>query len=955
MFHLTRLLGSHKAWRGDYAIRACVLALSLACALAPYFLSPFNPRAAVAQTVSAVQNDFEDGPLQGWIPRGGVILTNTTEAAAGGTHSLKTTGRTMGFHGPSLNVLSLLTKGATYQVTASVRLVPPTTATAVRVTMQQTPVGGGNQFVQIASNNNVTDAAFVRLTGLYSFGAEMTGLLLYVEATSETASYYLDDFSITLAPPPPGPPPNTTGAASDFESGAREGWAPRIGGETLTVTSADQHGGVNSLLTSTRTAAFSGPSFNVTNVMFNGSRYRVSLWAKLAPGEASAQLRVSLQRNAGAITTFHTVVGNTTVTADKWVNLKAVYDVALANTSLTLYVESASGTPSFYIDDFTITFVPPPVAETNIPSVYKSLAEFFPVGAAIHQGDLTGEHAALLKKHFNSVTSENDMKWSSLQPMEGGFNFAPADAQVNFAKTNNMRVRGHTLVWHNQTPAWVFNDPSGAPMTPTPENKALLLKRMENHIRTVMDHYKNDVYAWDVVNEVIDPSQPDGFRRSPWFNIIGPEFIDKAFQIARDVDHDAKLFINDFDTTNTTKRQFLFNLISGLKSRGVPIDGIGHQMHNNVDFPSGQAIIDTINMFYNLGVENEVTELDTSIYSGPNPPAFDDYALIPQDLFVRQGYRNRIFFDAFRQLKGKIGNVTFWGQADDHTWLTSSTRVNGPLLFDPSLKKKFAYWGVIDPLQLPGADLSTSVSAGSNSVLSGSDLSYTITVRNNQDNDLEDFLPDDDDLPAANVTLTDAIPAGTVFKSLSAPAGWSCATPAAGGAGQVNCTLASLAPGASAQFNLTVTVICATPDNTEIINTATVASTTRDPNTAPNNTASVNVRVSNPPPVISGISVDKALLGPPNHRMVPVTLWYNTSDNCDAGLVTKVTISSNEPVNGTGDGDTAPDWVVNDAHHILLRAERAGNGLGRIYTITVTVTDSAGSSSSSSTIVRVPH
>src|SRR5262249_24610075 len=139
MFHLTRLLGSHKAWRGDYAIRACVLELSLACALAPYFLSPFNPRAAVAQAVSVVQNDFEDGALQGWIPRGGVTLTNTTEAAAGGTHSLKTTGRTMGFHGPSLNVLSLLTKGATYQVTASVRLRPTNTAPAGRVSKEHQP------------------------------------------------------------------------------------------------------------------------------------------------------------------------------------------------------------------------------------------------------------------------------------------------------------------------------------------------------------------------------------------------------------------------------------------------------------------------------------------------------------------------------------------------------------------------------------------------------------------------------------------------------------------------------------------------------------------------------------------------------------------------------------------------------------------------------------------------
>ena len=194
-----------------------------------------------------------------------------------------------------------------------------------------------------------------------------------------------------------------------------------------------------------------------------------------------------------------------------------------------------------------------------------------------------------------------------------------------------------------------------------------------------------------------------------------------------------------------------------------------------------------------------------------------------------------------------------------------------------------------------------------------------------------------------------------MFKSLSAPAGWSCSTPAAGGAGQVNCTAASLTPGASAQFNLTVTVVCPSPNNAEIVNSATVASTTRDPNTAPNNTAAVNVLVSNPPPVISDLSVDKPVLWPPNHSMVPVTLRYSVSDNCDASPKPVITISSNEPVDGTGDGDTSPDWELIDAHHVLLRAERSGNGSGRIYTITLTVTDSAGSSSSSSVIVRVPH
>ncbi|HEU4391554.1 MAG TPA: carbohydrate binding domain-containing protein, partial [Blastocatellia bacterium] len=447
-----------------------------------------------------MQNDFEDGTLQGWIPRGPVTLTNSTEAAAGGTHSLKTTGRTAGFHGPSLNILGLLTKGATYQVTVAVRLVGGEAPTTIRVTVQRTPTGAGNAFDTVASsaNNGVTDAAFVTLTGLYSFGTDVTGLLLYVEATSATASYYIDNFSITFLAPPPGPPPNTTGLSTDFETGTAQGWVPRIGNEVLTPTSADAHSGTFSLLTTNRTSAFRGPAFNVTNVMFNGSRYRVSLWAKLAPGEPTSQLRVSLERRIGTITSFHTVVPNANVTNSQWVNLKVVYDVALANQTLILYVESNSGTASFYMDDVSISFITPPIAERDIPSVYQSLSAFFPVGGGgVGPVEIAGEHGVLLAKHFNSLTSGNDMKWDATERTEGVFTFANADAQVNFAKANNMAVRGHTLLWHNQTPAWVFNDINGNPMTPTPENKTLLLQRLDNHIRGVMTHFGNDVYAWD--------------------------------------------------------------------------------------------------------------------------------------------------------------------------------------------------------------------------------------------------------------------------------------------------------------------------------------------------------------------------------------------------------------------------------------------------------------------------
>ena len=823
-------------------------------ATSSYYIDGVNISETVPPFTGNRFNDFEDETFQGWIPRGGsVVLENTAEIADTGLRSLKTTNRTQAFHGPSLNLFGVLRRAATYQVSVRARLVAGNAPTTLRVTMQRTPTGQANAFDPIAPATNVTDAAWVTLTGVYSFATDVTGLLLYVEATAANASYYIDNFTLTEIAPPPGPPGNTTGAASNFESGAAEGWFARIGNEVLTVTDADAHGGTKSLLTTNRTGTFRGPAFNVTNVMFNGSRYRVSLWAKLAPGEPDAQLRVSLERRLGTnSSTFHTVINNTTVTANAWVRLVTTYDVALANTGLTLYVESNAGTSPFYIDDFEISFVPPAVAERDIPAVRETLAPFFPVGAAIHAGDLTGEHAFLLTKHFSSVTSENDMKWSALQPSEGNFTYATADAQVAFAKANALRVRGHTLIWHQQTPSWVFNDSAGNPLTPTPENKTILLARLENHIRAVVAHFGSDIYAWDVANEVIDPNQSDGFRRSPWFNVIGPEYIDRAFQVAREVAPNAELYINDFDTTNTTKRQFLHDLVRDLRMRGIPVDGVGHQMHNNVDFPSSQAIVDTVNLFHALGVKQEVTELDVSIYSNSLPGPIADYFDIPAERLVMQGYRYRDFFHAFRQLAGKISSVTFWGQADDHTWLASSGRTNAPLPFDVSLKKKHAYWGIVDPNQLPGADLTAGISAASSSIAAGQSGDYLLTIANDGDEDSEAFLPTNDDLPAANVSFVSGLPPRSVFQSLVAPPGWECTTPAVGGTGQIACTLQSLDVNASEVFTLGVTISdCSTPNGTGLASSVTATSTTRDPNLAPNNTATATVAVTNPPPVIT--------------------------------------------------------------------------------------------------------
>ena len=265
-----------------------------------------------------------------------------------------------------------------------------------------------------------------------------------------------------------------------------------------------------------------------------------------------------------------------------------------------------------------------------------------------------------------------------------------------------MQVRGHTLQWHQQVPAWVFTDPAtGQPMLPSPANHDLLLQRLRNHVTSVVTHFGDKIYAWDVVNEVIDENQPDCMRRSPWFNITGTDFMDTAFHAAREAAPGALLFINDFNTTIPAKRQCLFNVVAALQARGVPVDGVGHQMHDNLEFPSPQSMADTLDLFAGLGLTQHVTEMDVSIYTGSNNTPIANYDEIPAERFLRQGRHYRDFFRVFRAHADQLTSVTFWGLADDVTWLTSSGRVNAPLLFDDQLQHKLAYTGIVNPQDLP--------------------------------------------------------------------------------------------------------------------------------------------------------------------------------------------------------------------------------------------------------------
>ncbi|PLS01060.1 endo-1,4-beta-xylanase [Neobacillus cucumis] len=378
----------------------------------------------------------------------------------------------------------------------------------------------------------------------------------------------------------------------------------------------------------------------------------------------------------------------------------------------------------------------PTISALEAPQLDQRYKDSFTIGAAVEPSQLQGKDAAMLKRHFNSIVAENVMKPASLQPVEGQFNWGPADQIIKFAKENGMDVRGHNLVWHSQVPDWFFQDASGKPMVVWQNgkqvvadpanleaNKKLLLQRLQDHIKAVVSRYKDDVKSWDVVNEVIDEwgGNPNGYRQSPWYLITGLDYIKVAFATAREyAAPDAKLYINDYNTEVEPKRTYLYNLVKSLKEQGVPIDGVGHQSHIQIGWPSEADIEKTINMYADLGLDNQITELDVSMYGWP-VRAFPTYGAIPQQKFEDQADRYDRLFKLYEKLGDKISNVTFWGVTDNHTWLNDRADVyydqNGnvvtdtnapyatvvrnsgkdaPFVFDPDYNVKPAYWAIID-------------------------------------------------------------------------------------------------------------------------------------------------------------------------------------------------------------------------------------------------------------------
>jgi endo-1,4-beta-xylanase len=228
----------------------------------------------------------------------------------------------------------------------------------------------------------------------------------------------------------------------------------------------------------------------------------------------------------------------------------------------------------------------------------------------------------------------------------------------------------------------------------------VLLQRLKDHITTVVNRYKGDVYAWDVVNEAIDDNNSLYLRNSAWYRICGEEFIAKAFEYAHAADPKAILFYNDYNTEMPGKRDRIYRLVKSLKDAGVPIHGVGLQGHWSVNNPSKEELEKSIQMFSSLGLQVQITELDVSVYGGRQGGQLiqgrrDTTAIFTPEMEQLQRDKYKMVFDVFRQHKDKITGVTFWNVSDRYSWLDGRGRKNYPLLFDMNRQPKKAYWDVV--------------------------------------------------------------------------------------------------------------------------------------------------------------------------------------------------------------------------------------------------------------------
>lgn len=348
------------------------------------------------------------------------------------------------------------------------------------------------------------------------------------------------------------------------------------------------------------------------------------------------------------------------------------------------------------------------------PALREAAGEGLLVGAAVSAGDLEDPAvAALVAREFGCLTAENEFKPASLQRERGRFTFERADRIADFAEKHRMKLIGHTLVWHQQSPAWMLADADGRPL-----GRAAALENLKNHIEAVVGHFQGRVLGWDVVNEAISDEGDAYLRETPARRAIGDDYVAKAFEFARAADPDVELYYNDYNIDQPGKREKAVRLIRELQAAGVRVDGVGIQGHWLLESPDVRLIDEAITTFAGLGVKVMVTELDVDVLprrrAGADVSAVETRGLdpyrqgLPEDVQRRLAERYGELFAVFAKHRGAtLTRVTFWGVHDARSWLNNwpvRGRTNHPLLWDRELRPKPALAAVERALRGSASD-----------------------------------------------------------------------------------------------------------------------------------------------------------------------------------------------------------------------------------------------------------
>ncbi len=665
---------------------------------------------AYAEPVELFSDDFEDGKSCGWASHGDAATVSlSTKQAHGGTTSMFITDREQDWQGAECSKVGYFYAGESYSCSLWFYYDDESASASQSFQLGYKYVQNGETRYGSVGQVNATKGEWSELKADVTFPEGVTGITLYTQCSDTDLPYYIDDCTATGEKHEGA---DAEGFSYDFDDGKVADWYGRSC--DIKVSDKMAHSGKYSLYTNNRSELWMSPAVDCTLYCKQGGYYSFSCWVAYDGKDwtDTASFQSYLMYNLGGTMQYMNLADEVTARGE-WVQISTRYTIPEGATNIAFYVQPKwSSNPSdqdlrmdFYIDDVECKALAEPEIETDIPNLKDGYEDLFKLGCAATDSEITPKAAQdIIKKHFNSLTLGNELKPEALldeKKMQASgsetdvvINLQGADKLLKYAESLKLPVRGHTLVWHSQTPDWFFR--KGYQAGGEWASRETMLKRMENYIKAVFTQIKADYpnvnfYCWDVVNEAFlddgsyrkPGSTEENEAYSPWIKTIGEDYITYAFKYAREyAPAGTKLFYNDFNEYTPAKRDAIIKMVKGLQEDKL-IDGIGMQSHLQMSSPTKESYAEALKKYGDLGLEIHVTELDINNKSNTRS----------SQLELAQRYSdimNTII--AAKKNGANVTAVVIWGITDSTSWIGGY-----PVLFDEDYHAKPSFYAVLDP------------------------------------------------------------------------------------------------------------------------------------------------------------------------------------------------------------------------------------------------------------------